>query len=61
MDKHNLYKFGMCFFKVNPVNIKVKTKFIAILIQGLSWDLTLNFNKTAILTFYRLRALKLDS
>jgi len=31
VDKYNLYKFSMRFFKVSPVNIEVKTRFINIL------------------------------
>ena len=31
MDKYNLYKSGIYFFKVSPVNIKVGKGFINIL------------------------------
>ena len=61
MDKYNLYKSGMRFLEVYPVNIKVKTGFIVIPIQRPSWDLTLDFGEIAMLIFCRLRALKLNS
>ena len=61
MDEHNPYKSGMRFFEVSSVNMEVKTKFNDIPFRGPSWDLMLDFGETAMLTFYRLKALKLDS